>query len=224
MSGRYIRMFLKDFGIPTIDRRESQIALLKIAGAQSRFKKGVPSWSSGFTKQTHPSVAAIAASKVGKPRPDMRGDKHPLWKGGATSEAMLVRNSNAYSRWRDAVFHWDDFTCVDCGVRGGHLHAHHVMPFSTHPELRLDASNGVTLCVPCHANRHPDHPNLKNKAKSLEHRKSLSEALKIAWADPERRARQSARLKASMNDAVKKKISDAKKGQVPWNKGLTKKP
>ncbi|WP_416360620.1 HNH endonuclease [Burkholderia gladioli] len=45
----------------------------------------------------------------------------------------------------------DRFTCQHCGdARGGNLHAHHILPFATHPELRVDVSNGITLCKPCH--------------------------------------------------------------------------
>lgn len=78
------------------------------------------------------------------------GDKSHLWQGGKTSEAMKIRNSYQYVEWRKSVFLRDDFTCIFCGKRGGKLHADHIKPFSTHPDLRLDVSNGRTLCKPCH--------------------------------------------------------------------------
>jgi hypothetical protein len=78
------------------------------------------------------------------------GDKSHLWQGGKTSEAMKIRNSYEYSIWRKSVFERDDYTCQICGVRGGKLSADHIKPFSTHPELRLELSNGRTLCVNCH--------------------------------------------------------------------------
>ena len=55
-----------------------------------------------------------------------------------------------YRLWREAVFTRDDWTCVECGDRGCTLHADHVKPYATHPELRYDVGNGRTLCVPCH--------------------------------------------------------------------------
>lgn len=71
----------------------------------------------------------------------------------------LARFNGDGANWRKAVFLRDDFTCQDCGDkrRSGHrsrLQAHHIQPFATHPELRYDASNGVTLCYDCHLKRH----------------------------------------------------------------------
>ena len=52
--------------------------------------------------------------------------------------------------WRQAVFERDDWTCQECGQKGGRLQADHIKPFATHPELRHDLDNGRTLCVDCH--------------------------------------------------------------------------
>jgi hypothetical protein len=221
MTGRYIRMLLKKFGIET--RTDGgRFNKGEKSGSNHHFRKGVPSWSKGLTKLTHPSIARLAASKIGKPRLDIKGEKHPHWKGGATTEALLIRNSKAYVRWRDAVFTRDDFTCVDCCTRGGRLHAHHVLSFASHPDLRLDVGNGVTVCIACHSRRHPDQPALKNRAASLEHRRSMAESARIYWSDPANRQKHSARIKASMTDERRKQISESKMGSVPWNKGLTK--
>ena len=78
------------------------------------------------------------------------GETHHNWKGGITPEVRKIRNSRKYAVWRAAVFEKDDFTCQDCGERGGKLEAHHIKPFSKFPELRLVVSNGKTLCVKCH--------------------------------------------------------------------------
>jgi hypothetical protein len=69
-------------------------------------------------------------------------------------EPRQQRNSPEYKKWRDDVFQRDGYTCQTCGVRGGTLNAHHVKAFADHPELRLALSNGVTLCVGCHRERH----------------------------------------------------------------------
>jgi 5-methylcytosine-specific restriction endonuclease McrA len=69
---------------------------------------------------------------------------------GARTAAKIVRQSAKYKEWRTAVFTRDDYTCRRCNKRGGHLHAHHIKPFALFPELRMDVSNGLTLCVPCH--------------------------------------------------------------------------
>jgi hypothetical protein len=52
--------------------------------------------------------------------------------------------------WRRSVFERDDYTCQQCGKRGGRLHAHHIKAYKDHPELRHVLSNGQTLCVECH--------------------------------------------------------------------------
>ena len=68
----------------------------------------------------------------------------------ATPEARLFRTTIAYQDWRRQVFERDDFTCQICGVRGGKLHADHILPYSSNPDLRLSLDNGRTLCIPCH--------------------------------------------------------------------------
>lgn len=80
-----------------------------------------------------------------------RGAQSHLWAGGKTAATAKVRNSAEYGTWRDLVFVRDDYTCHLCRCRGGSLTAHHIKPFSTHPDRALDVTNGVTLCWPCHA-------------------------------------------------------------------------
>ena len=62
-----------------------------------------------------------------------------------------------YSIWAHAVLKRDRTTCVLCGfVKTGKksVNAHHILSQSEHPELILLVNNGVTLCVPCHAEEH----------------------------------------------------------------------
>lgn len=76
--------------------------------------------------------------------------KWKIGKGGITPQNRLIRGSEAYSKWRVAIFKRDNYTCQDCGRRGRALNAHHIKPFALFPELRMEISNGTTLCVPCH--------------------------------------------------------------------------
>jgi hypothetical protein len=79
----------------------------------------------------------------------MSGENHWNWKNG--SATRRERSSHRYSVWRKEVFVRDNYTCQDCGVRGGKLEAHHIKSFREHPNLRFVVSNGVTFCVACHA-------------------------------------------------------------------------
>ena len=66
-------------------------------------------------------------------------------------EQGIVRNNG---QWRRAVLMRDDYTCQDCGHKSRHNHAHHIKLKSEHPELRIDVSNGKTLCRDCHDKVH----------------------------------------------------------------------
>jgi 5-methylcytosine-specific restriction endonuclease McrA len=88
--------------------------------------------------------------KEGEEGRRMAGPSHYAWKGGPEFQIGEGRTSREYSQWRMAVFQRDDFTCQMCGIRGGKLHADHILPWSTYRELRFELSNGRTLCIPCH--------------------------------------------------------------------------
>ncbi len=84
-----------------------------------------------------------------------KGASNPMWKGGVTPINRAIRTSHQYKEWRMSVYRRDKFKCRDCGskmTKKNKLDAHHIKPFSLHPELRFEVSNGRTLCVPCHKN------------------------------------------------------------------------
>lgn len=92
------------------------------------------------------------------------GEAHPQWKGGVSDFQNNVRKMPEYKIWRLSVYERDDFTCLECGERGGKLNADHIVPFwlilsvnniDTFEKARectdlWDTENGRTLCVPCH--------------------------------------------------------------------------
>lgn len=61
-----------------------------------------------------------------------------------------------YGEWRTSVFERDDYTCQMCGVRGGDLESHHILPVRDYPEFVITENNGITLCRSCHR---PIYPN-----------------------------------------------------------------
>lgn len=92
---------------------------------------------------------------LGKPNPKMCGEKNHRWKGGITGWQRKIRTSLEYKNWRRQVFERDKYTCQECGIKSGSgkaviLHADHIKPFAFYPKLRLELSNGRTLCIRCH--------------------------------------------------------------------------
>lgn len=70
---------------------------------------------------------------------------------GKAKERKEGRHSLEAKRWAYDVKARDDFACEHCGDdQGGNLQAHHRKHWATHPDLRFDIANGVTLCVTCH--------------------------------------------------------------------------
>ena len=93
-----------------------------------------------------------------------KGEESHMWRGGLTSINKIIRASMESKLWREAVFKRDDYRCMDCGERGGKLHADHIYPFAHFSRLRFDINNGQTLCVDCHKRT----PTYGHKAKNYQ--------------------------------------------------------
>lgn len=114
-------------------------------GVLEKYVKENGSWNKGKKNWMVPPLKGKLNQKISK-------EKHWNWKGGITEENRLFRNSGPYRKWRMDVFQRDRFTCILCGYRSHKkrdIRADHIKPFSLFPELRLDVSNGRTLCLPC---------------------------------------------------------------------------
>lgn len=79
-----------------------------------------------------------------------RGPNGSNWQGGICESTELLRHTVEYKIWREEVFRRDNYTCKECGRRGGRLHPHHIRSFARFPELRFEVSNGITFCEDCH--------------------------------------------------------------------------
>lgn len=81
------------------------------------------------------------------------GEKHWAWKGGATKQNRLIRNSSRYLYWRRLVLERDGYECVKCKSEIN-LNVHHIVPFAKDHSKRFLIDNGITLCKRCHQNEH----------------------------------------------------------------------
>lgn len=77
---------------------------------------------------------------------------------------MQIRHSTRADQWSRDILKRDDYTCQECGKRGGYLEAHHIVGFKklfeefniksydeamNTPEL-WSLNNGIALCKECH--------------------------------------------------------------------------
>lgn len=67
-----------------------------------------------------------------------------------TPEYRRIRISRGYRAWRRAVLARDGSVCQHCHQFTDVPEVHHVKSFADFPALRLDVSNGITLCYTCH--------------------------------------------------------------------------
>lgn len=125
-STAVVRGWLKQHGI---DRRKRQQHLGR-------------TWPESVRKR-------MSEAKKGK----NQGESNPNWRGGLVHPDARLRASGPSIRWSLAVRVRDGHKCVECGAIG-RLHAHHIKPWKTHPELRFELSNGITLCPSCHQKAH----------------------------------------------------------------------
>lgn len=101
-------------------------------------------------------------------RPNTQGDKNHNWRGGISTVNMLIRRTAEYNLWVNSVFARDRYTCQKTGIKGGKLVAHHIMNFSSYPELRHDINNGITLSEKCHKEFHRKYGIKNNTKEQLE--------------------------------------------------------
>ena len=92
---------------------------------------------------------------------------HAPWNKGKVGNTPLlkrIRICKKYFNWRKEVFQRDDYTCQECGQRGGILNVNHIILLSfivekeniqtfddaMNCDLLWDINNGEVLCERCH--------------------------------------------------------------------------
>lgn len=123
-----------------------------------------PRWTGGEREKTCQHCGAAFSIREGQPITTFKAQKFcskacadaggHRWKGtehpNYRSNARRRNRGDGHAKWARAVISRDHATCRHCGAQGVELHAHHVKSYRDHPELRLDVSNGITLCYRCH--------------------------------------------------------------------------
>ena len=83
------------------------------------------------------------------------GENSPNWNLDKTDEEReKERSYPEYRKWRKSIFERDEYTCQNCGQKGGRLNAHHIESYNINKDLRTTLENGITLCKDCHSNFH----------------------------------------------------------------------
>jgi hypothetical protein len=85
-----------------------------------------------------------------------KGVNHYEWK-----EHLHDKNKKlALKQWALKVKERDNYTCQLCYENSDRklMEAHHMKHRSQFPELQFDFSNGITLCLKCHALQHINDP------------------------------------------------------------------
>ena len=83
-------------------------------------------------------------------RKSLTGEKSTNWKGGNSTQTIRGKLKGELKKWRESVYARDNYTCQKCHKTHCEINAHHINPISKYPELALDISNGITLCIECH--------------------------------------------------------------------------
>lgn len=108
----------------------------------------------------HPEKAIERGAKT-------RGERHRLWKGGASKLNTSIRQMTENRRWMDAIKERDG-CCVRCAATD-HLESHHLIDLAdlivtlgiksredarAHAAVLWDLDNGIALCEACHYAEH----------------------------------------------------------------------
>jgi len=97
----------------------------------------------------------------------LKGENHPNWKGGISSERARTSASREYKAWRVSVFERDHHKCVCC-EETKEVQTHHLVPYRDNKALSMDISNGATVCPTCHRLFHKIYGRKNNTKEQFE--------------------------------------------------------
>lgn len=124
-----------------------ELNVLKKKGHALKYNKNGE--NNPFYGKSHTEETKAILSKCTKER---TGKRNPNYKNGSYLRRPRDYKISKMTKLRNFVFNRDSYTCKNCNQKGGHLHAHHSIPFWVKPEAFEDTDNMVTLCTDCHFN------------------------------------------------------------------------
>lgn len=78
------------------------------------------------------------------------GVLNPNYKNGKYIRRPRDFKNAEFTKVRNRVFNRDNYTCQITGIKGGHLHAHHLIPYWVCPEAFYDMENIITVTTEVH--------------------------------------------------------------------------
>lgn len=147
--------------------KRSPETIKKMCEAQKINKSNVSKETGNKIRLTRLGKKASIETRL-KMRIAQSKEKHSQWKGGITPLYQQIRHHIKARQFTSDCFQRDDYTCQDCGIRGGKLCCHHIKHFSwiieeyniktleqaVDCEELWNINNGMTLCVDCHIFKH----------------------------------------------------------------------
>lgn len=160
--------------------KEFEIPYRNISEACSLSCKKRGKWQGNDNPMINPETKEEAIKKALENRRSYKGKGGPMYGKHFSEESkakmrakklkwytplyMQIRHSTKADQWSRDILKRDDYTCQECGKRGGYLEAHHIVGFKklfeefniksydeamNTPEL-WSLNNGITLCKKCH--------------------------------------------------------------------------
>lgn len=94
------------------------------------------------TIETKKTIGKFTQKRIGK--------LNPNYKHGKYKRKPRDFKIHEFVPLRNFAFNRDKYTCHYCKVKGGHLHAHHILPYWVCNSAYLDIENLITVCSKCH--------------------------------------------------------------------------
>lgn len=122
--------------------KENNVLLTISEYAKRRTGSNNPFYGKKQTEANKKKHSEYMSQKVGK--------LNPNYKHGKNLRRPRDYKNAEFKPLRNFVYNRDKHTCVLTGQKGGHLHAHHLIPYWVCPEAFLDADNLITVSSKAH--------------------------------------------------------------------------